>query len=458
MTRAPRACAVAIGVFLGGPAAAQADGAPDGGAPPGAAAVDGGAPGLSAADQQALEKALGADAAARGGAPPAPPSPAGAPGAAAAPAAPAPADPLATATGALRRAFQSLNPDLSAIVDFAAGWYRGAMVRSGDDPGDTGFNLQEVEIALSATVDPYFRADVYLTIPNASGLEVEEAFLTTTSLPGSLQLRAGIFRAAFGRQNTQHLHVQDFTRRPQLNALLLGPDGMRAPGLELSWLVPVPFYLSLTAAAFSVAPADGALEPLRSFGGGSRSDFTYLGNLKTFAPLSENTSLLLGLSFATGLTSTQRVNIDGPAIVPERSYLYGADLYLKWKPPNVSRTYMSLGWTTEFVLRQLPSSNLVEGALYSQLAWQVARRWVIGVRGELDGLPQGVNVPRQYAGAASLTWNLSEFARARLYGEARHTPDGQPAIGFIPAVAAGTAYSAFLQLEASIGAHGAHAY
>ena len=359
--------------------------------------------------------------------------------------------------GLLRRAFQSLNPDISAIVDFAGGLYDGTLVKSGDDPGDTGANLQEVEIAFSATVDPYFRADVYLTIPNLAGLEVEEAVLTTTSLPGSLQLKAGMMRTAFGRQNTQHLHVQDLTRRAVLNALFLGPDGMRAPGAELSWLMPLPVYLLVTGGAYSVGGPEAVGDVLRSFGGGTRKDFTYLGNLRTFASITDNTSLLLGASFATGKSA--RLVDDGSGgsrlLEPGRSFLYGADLYLKWQPPNVSETWMMLAWTTELVLRHIPDAHQLEGALYSQLAWRVDRRWVISLRGEVDGIPSGAAVPRQYAGAGSITWNLSEFARVRLFGEARYTPADQ--VTHLD-VSPGWSSAAFLQLEASIGAHGAHAY
>lgn len=249
---------------------------------------------------------------------------------------------------------------------------------SGDDRAATGLNLQEVELAFSAAVDPCFRAELYLAIPNAEGIEVEEGFVTTTSLPWSFQLRAGMLRAAFGRQNTQHLHAQDFTRRPQWNALLLGPDGLRAPAVELSWLVPLPFYLLISGEMLSVAPVPVVDDPtaVQTFGGGKRTDFTWLANLKTFVPFTDNTSALLGLSFATGLTS-QQIDFVAPLLVePDldglRSRLYGADLYLKWKPPNVSATFMSLAWTTEFVLREIPSlDHRIEGALSSQLVWQV---------------------------------------------------------------------------------------
>ena len=419
--------------------------------------------GLSPEDQRALERALSADKAADS-------KPGQMPtfGSVLAP--------LGERNATVKSAL-SLNPDISAIVDLGGGYYStptlttGApfpVIKSGDDPAATGFNVQEVELAFQATVDPYFRADIYLTIPNLAGLEVEEAVLTTTSLPGSLQLRAGIFRAPFGRQNMQHLHIQDFTRRPTMNAIFLGTDGLRAPGLELSWLVPIPYYLLITGAAFSVAPPDVAPDvsgvAFASFGGGKPWDFTYLGNIRSFAQVTENTSALFGASFATGLISAFGVPPGGLGNVALRSYVYGADFYLKWKPPNQEQTYLSLAWQSEFYLRHVPNATdlvspkgLLEGAVYSQLVLQVARRWFLGVRGEIDGLPSDAEVPRQYAGALSATWALSEFSRVRTYAEARYY---SPWSADFPLAGKPQGWSgaAFLQFEAAIGAHGAHPY
>src|SRR5581483_3620380 len=178
------------------------------------------------------------------------------------PGAPAPPAAVAHSAGAtpqtLPRGSQSLNPDISAIVDADLGYVRRApQLLSGDDPDlhadgtrhALGAAVQEVELAFSAIVDPYFKGEVYLTIPNLDGIEVEEAFATTTSLPWNLQVKAGSFRGAFGRQNGQHLHVQDFTRRPLINAAFLGADGMRGPGVQVSWLSPLPFFLTLSAEA-----------------------------------------------------------------------------------------------------------------------------------------------------------------------------------------------------------------
>src|SRR3954468_3944515 len=191
--------------------------------------------------------------------------------------------------GTPARGAQSLNPDISAILDANAGYERrGVAYRNGDDPDlhggrntrGAGFTAQEVELALSAIVDPYFRGDIFLTIPNLDGLEVEEAFATTTSLPHSLQLKAGSFRSAYGRQNGQHLHVQDFTRRPLVNAAFLGEDGLRGPGAQVSWLAPLPFFLTLYLEGFSLRADTPAAGPVSTFGAVGGKDPTLTGIVK----------------------------------------------------------------------------------------------------------------------------------------------------------------------------------
>ena len=69
----------------------------------------------------------------------------------------------------------------------------------------------------------------------------------TTALPANLQIKAGTFRSQFGRNNTQHLHVQNFTRRPLMTALLFGADGLRGPGAQASVLLPLPWFATLYA-------------------------------------------------------------------------------------------------------------------------------------------------------------------------------------------------------------------
>ncbi|MBK7860898.1 MAG: hypothetical protein IPJ65_20295 [Archangiaceae bacterium] len=367
--------------------------------------------------------------------------------------------PAPTPTNAVWRAIQSLNPDLAAIVDADFGGASGAPYSlAGDDPdllGDSegqpfGFALQEIEVALTATVDPFLRAELYLAIPNLSGIEVEEAVVTTTSLPAGLQLRAGIFRSAFGRQNGQHLHVQDFTRRPLVNEAFLGADGLRAPGLQASWLAPTPFFLQLSLEAFSIGAPEDDAGHLLSFGGGTRADLTYASELKFFVPVSDAFSIYGGLNGALGKTPTLR---PGAPVTLE-----AVDLYLKYKPPNVSGGWFSVAWQSEVFVRQLHARDdteplLLDGGFYTQLVVQFARQWQAGARVDLLGAPSNELQPRVGRQSLALTFMPSEFARLRAYVERENIPP--PTASFLSGP---ETWAGYLQLEVSIGAHGAHLF
>jgi hypothetical protein len=156
--------------------------------------------------------------------------------------------------------------------------------------------------------------------------------------------------------------------------------------------------------------------------------------------------LLLGLNFATGrsvdcITGAPCAAVEGP-----RSFFYGGDLYYKWKPANVARSYASFQWTTEFFARTLANVGGTEGAGYSEAVLQIARRFYLGGRFDLTGLPSGPFVPRRYGGAASLTFAPSEFSRLRLYAQELAGPGVQ------------STTVGFLQVEYSMGAHGAHPF
>jgi len=384
--------------------------------------------------------------------PPPPPAPAVSPE--------APAAPAVSSQESVRAPGSSLlNPALSFILDGAFGYYgvHGDdfaaldLPVSGDDPSPTteGFSLQEIEFAAQAAVDPYLEGAVFLTIPNLQALEVEEAYLVTTSLPGNLQLKAGSFRSQFGRNNTQHLHTQNFTRRPLMTPLLFGPDGFRGPGAQASWLVPVPWFATLFTEAFSIGAPDDTTR-IATFGGGARltpKNLTYTAVLEQFWELGESTSLLLGANVATGhlFDCMQAVPCDTAMAAGPRTYLYGGDLYFKWKPPNQAETYASLQWTTEWFARTVTSGGPTEGAGYTEPVLQIARRFYLGARFDLVGLPSGPDIPRRYGYAGSLTFAPSEYSRVRLYGQELNGA-GQ------------WATVAFLQIEYAMGAHGAHPF
>src|SRR5438105_2369061 len=398
---------------------------------------------------------------------------------------PAPAPAVTSSTGGapqtLFRGAQSLNPDMSAILDADFGWQRRApQLLSGDDPDlraegtrhAVGFTAQEVELAFSAIVDPYFKGEIYLTIPNLSGIEVEEAFATTTSLPWNLQIKGGSFRSAFGRQNGQHLHVQDFTRRPLINAAFLGGDGLRGPGMQVSWLSPLPFYLTLYGEAFSLREDPAATggpvpEPVRSFGANGAQRPTLAAEAKLFLPFGDEWSLYGGLNFASGQSPGLAISSDTALGAGRQTQLYGADLYLKWKPANVAQGYSSVALQAEAILRHFGEGDGLidawDGGAYAQVVAQFARRWFLGLRGDFIGLPANSITARTARGAVSLTFQGSEFMRVRAYAELEKGgisfgDEAIPAGVLLAPVQPSWAPAAFLQLEISIGAHGAHAF
>ncbi|MBM4067182.1 MAG: hypothetical protein FJ266_16365 [Planctomycetes bacterium] len=119
----------------------------------------------------------------------------------------------------------------------------------GHDPIQRGFTVQNLETVFEGAVDPYFKgqANIIFQIDKdgESFLEVEEAYLTSMSLPLNLQAKAGTFFTEFGRLNQFHPHTWDFADQPLVNGRFLSPDGLRNPGARLSWLAPTSNYTEL---------------------------------------------------------------------------------------------------------------------------------------------------------------------------------------------------------------------
>src|SRR5213078_3209769 len=108
-----------------------------------------------------------------------------------------------------------------------------------------GFSLRNAEIAIDGAVDPYLKGFGNIVFKldknNQTEVELEEAYAQTMSLPANLQVKAGQFFAAFGRQNSQHPHTWAFVDEPIILNRAFGGEGLRNIGAQLSWLAPLPF-------------------------------------------------------------------------------------------------------------------------------------------------------------------------------------------------------------------------
>jgi len=346
--------------------------------------------------------------------------------------------------------------------------------RGDHDPLQRGFNARNIELAFDGAVDPYFEgfANIVFKLDNDNNtdVEVEEAFLQTTSLPFNLQLKAGQFFAAFGRINPTHPHTWDFADAPIVHALLLGGDGLRGVGTQISWIVPVPWYSQLilgvqngrggTGYSFRNPGDNGMFFDRRTTDREIRGleDFVWIPRWENSVDLSPTQVVLGGVSGAFGSNET-----GGNA----RTQIYGGDFLYKWKSAMAEGGFPFVKWQTEFMYRRFEAGRGInesfpvaetfhDWGLYSQVLWGFKKGWVAGIRGDYYDAQDSrfTDDPDRQSRSrisANLTWYPTEFSKIRL----QYNHDFLDDTFFL---AGRDVDSVFLQFEFILGAHGAHKF
>jgi hypothetical protein len=338
-----------------------------------------------------------------------------------------PTGPLPVFGGGGVGASKVFNPDMAVIGDFL-----GAIGKNDSPFATPSLELHEAEASFQAIVDPYARADFFLTFsPQEVG--VEEGFITFTSLPADLLLKVGKMRASFGKVNQMHNHILPWTDRPLVTQDLVGgEEGISDAGLSLSRLIVNPIlFLEATAEVYRG-------ESPELFSAPRRQDLTYVGRLRGFRDVTESTNLDFGGSFARGTAK------EGAGF---HTSLIGADLTLRWRPLRRA-IYHRLLARTEMVWSRRDRPDLVQAhafGLYGSLEYQFAQRWFSALR--LDHSERADNPALADKGvSAVLTYWPSEFSQVR--GQYRHTSYGEGI----------KANELLFQFQFSIGAHGAHTF
>jgi hypothetical protein len=317
------------------------------------------------------------------------------------------------------------NPDTSVITNFESAAGRNTL---SDQPS---LSLSEVEVAFQSVIDPYARADLFLAA-TPEGLEVEEGYVTFTSLPAGLLLKAGKMREQFGKVNTMHTHILPWADRPLVSQNLVGgEEGLADSGMSISRLIPNGFmFLDAIGEVYS-----GDSDVFQS---DRRSRLSYLGRLRGYRDLTEGTNLDLGVSYARGPSA------DFPDLTRQ---LTGLDATFRYRPLRRAIYRQFVGRTELVWSRQDVPAGAEQRAFgfYGSADYQFARRWFVGVRGERSG--RVLDSELHDSGVSlSLTFRPSEFSLVR--GQYRRTEYAEDE----------TANEFLFQLNFSIGAHGAHPF
>ncbi|MEP6509507.1 MAG: hypothetical protein ABJC63_14880 [Gemmatimonadales bacterium] len=383
------------------------------------------------------------------------------------------ADTGGTSASAPRAAGGYMNIGFVSLTD--AGWSSAKDIEAlnvGDhDPRVRGFTIPNAEISLDGAVDPYFKGYsniVFKIQPNGeTGVELEEAYLLTTSLPSNLQIKAGQFFAEFGRQNPQHPHSWAFVDVPIVLGRIFGPDGLRSQGLRLSYLLPTPNYTEALVGIFN--SNGGTTSSFRSpesseiHGGAlddrpvnSLKDMLIVPRVSTSFDISDTQTLLLGASAAFG------PNNSGPTA---RTTVYGVDGYWKWKPAAAEQGFPFISMQAEALTRSydaqsrvsvdapsasFPDEVLKDRGTYAQVLWGIKPRLIAGLRGDWssgDSASFDSELrAKRYRVSPNFTIYPTEFSKFRV----QYNYDNRTGIG--------SDNSLWFQFEFLIGAHAAHKF
>ena len=378
------------------------------------------------AEVQSLQAALPTTGA------PAAPAPAAVPSVAASTPSPLQAPtPSLPVYGGVASMVKALNPDIGVIGNF-----NGAAGRNIISPFPS-LSLRESEFSFQAIVDPYARADFFLSVGEA-GASVEEGYITFPALPGGFSLKAGRMRSNFGKMNPVHNHVLPWIDRPLITYNLMGGEagesdaGIKDEGMALSRILPAPGEIFLEGTAEVYRGNTGTL-----FQAERRSDVSSLYHLRGYRDLSESTNLEIGGSYARGH------NDAGSDFL---THLAGLDATLRWKPLRRA-IYHSFIARSEFAWSRREEEDGTPRAFgfFASAEYQFARRWFGGARFDWSERARDA-AAHDNATSLVLTYWPSEFSQIRGQLRRTHYAEGH------------TANELLFQFQYTLGAHGAHPF
>ncbi|MEQ9398598.1 MAG: hypothetical protein RJQ04_05470 [Longimicrobiales bacterium] len=337
-----------------------------------------------------------------------------------------------------QRSLQALNPEISVNADMLGHVDK-------DATGSDNFVFREVEISLISNLDPYSRAQIFISRhaegaeiapfgdahghgseegeegedAHGAGFAMEEGYVEWVGLPGGLGLKFGRFFQQFGQLNRWHSHALPFQSRSLPHIAFIGEEPLGQTGASAHWLAPF---------GGSAGTYEATLEVTRSSNEslfGESAGVSVLGNVNAFWQLSRATDLDLSLSWMNGSYEDEEHLLDRT--------LYGAEAAFTWRPPERARYrgiqlrggVMALDGLVaeeheeeqeEHEEEEEPHAEgeLPERAMgyWSMAEVRLGQSWLIGGRFDWTENPQDPD-ETAWLFAPTLTWWQSEFVRVR---------------------------------------------
>jgi hypothetical protein len=353
-----------------------------------------------------------------------------------------------------------LLPDISAVGDLVGDLSpKGTTQQDGDR-----FSVREVEIAVQAAVDPFFRGDVFLGISDLEKISIEQAYLTTTALPWGLEVRLGRYLMPVGKQNTTHRHDLHTIDYPYVVQRFMSDDGLKGTGVYAARIfAPFGFYQELIVTAvdrFGEAPEGlETVEPVNK----KLSGLGYSARLRNYWDLNEASNVEWSFSGITGQREQPVLGGDPALATAARQSVIGTDFTYRWRPLQQG-LYKSFILQAE-LMRQLnernPTLELPDGVSPTGLTYggpdqdftggyvfaryQITRRGFLGSR--FDSFQDDVAAGKTTSAISGyLEFFPSEFSKL-VAGYERYSPAGGSATNRI-----------LLQASFALGPHKPHPF
>ena len=369
---------------------------------------------------------------------------------------------------------RSFNPDISLILQgrYAHRDDLGHRELSGFLPAGhghetaRGFSLDHTELVMSASVDPYFNGYFNVALADEE-VEVEEAWVQTSSLGHGVAIKAGRFLSALGYQNGLHPHAWDFADSALMYRALFG-DAWRDDGVQVKWVAPTALFVELGGEA-----GRGAGFPARDRNANGVGAYTLFGHLG--GDVGASHSWRAGLSHLRARPDARAAELEDAAELPVDTLFSGtsktwiADFAWKWAPDgNAQARHAKIvaevfrrdenGVLCEDLGTDCDSADSYrsrQSGYYVQGVYQFVPRWRAGYRYDrLDpGTVVGANAAllpetghRPVRHTLMVDYSPSEFSRLRVQAANDES------------IAGVSEKQWTVQYIHSLGAHGAHRF